>query len=82
VLDWFLLDGPARKELEYIVRYWYEHAVVFGGEVSYEELTSKNYYSMGDVLFRHRLGILGFICQRHGFEICIVAFNFGYRGNR
>lgn len=46
----FVGGGPAREELEYIVKVLgIESAVVFVGEVTYRELTSKNYYSMGDV---------------------------------
>jgi 1,2-diacylglycerol 3-alpha-glucosyltransferase len=46
----FVGGGPAREELEYIVKVLgIERAVVFVGEVPYKELTSKNYYSMGDI---------------------------------
>ena len=46
----FVGGGGIKSELEYICRVLgIEHAVKFIGEVSYAELTSKNYYSMGDV---------------------------------
>ncbi len=46
----FVGGGAIKNELEYICRVLgIEHAVKFIGEVSYAELTSKNYYSMGDV---------------------------------
>jgi len=46
----FVGGGPAREELEYIVKVLgIDAAVVFVGEISYTELTLKNYYSMGDV---------------------------------
>lgn len=46
----FVGGGPARVELEYIVRVLgIEKAVVFVGEIPHEELISKNYYSIGDV---------------------------------
>lgn len=46
----FVGGGVIKNELEYICRVLgIQHAVKFIGEVSYSELTSKNYYSMGDV---------------------------------
>lgn len=46
----FVGDGSAKEELKYIVKVLgIEHAVIFMGEVSYKDLTSKNYYSLGDV---------------------------------
>lgn len=46
----FLGNGMAKEELQYVVKVLgIEHAVIFAGEVSYDELTSKNYYSLGDV---------------------------------
>lgn len=46
----FIGGGVVRKELEYIVKVLgIEHAVKFVGQISYSELTSKNYYSLGDV---------------------------------
>jgi 1,2-diacylglycerol 3-alpha-glucosyltransferase len=46
----FVGDGPAREELEYIVKVLgISSAVVFTGAIPYATLTLKNYYSMGDV---------------------------------
>lgn len=46
----FIGGGLARRELEYIVKVLgIEHAVRFVGEIPYEVLIKKNYYSLGDV---------------------------------
>ncbi len=46
----FMGDGVARAELEHITKVLgIDYAVKFIGEVSYKEITSLNYYAIGDV---------------------------------
>lgn len=46
----FIGGGSARDELEHITKVLgIDYAVKFIGEVSYKEITSRNYYSLGDV---------------------------------
>lgn len=46
----FIGDGAAKVELKYISKLLgIEKSVIFIGEISYQKLTLKNYYAMGDV---------------------------------
>jgi 1,2-diacylglycerol 3-alpha-glucosyltransferase len=75
----FVGDGPAKDELQYIVKVLgIDHAVLFTGAIPYDVLTKKNFYSMGDVFVTPSTwdtqGLS--IIEAMASKLPIVAFNY------